>query len=65
MPEAATARGVSRRRVFEDAAPHLDGLGLIRQLWEAHPCGEAATNRSLYSRRSGATHDGVGPVLVG
>ena len=23
--------------------PHLDGLELIRQLWEAHPCREAAT----------------------
>jgi hypothetical protein len=32
-----------RRRVFADAAPDLDGLELIRQLWEAHPCGEAAT----------------------
>ena len=68
--------------------PHLDGLELIRQLWEAHPCREAATkppegdqavapacrgyetrggfsHRSVYSRGSGATHDGVGSVLVG
>ena len=42
VPETGSGRGVSRRSSGMQL-PHLDGLELIRQLWEAHPCREAAT----------------------
>ena len=83
MPEAATGRGVSKSRpdLPKDAGssrmqlPHLDGLELIRQLWKASPCGEAATKSPCAKRGNNHTPEGgvsrnavvpsaVGPLRV-
>ncbi len=71
VPQAATGRGVSQScpDFPKDAGSssmqlqHLDGLELIRQLWEAHPCAEAATKSpqgdEAVARPAGATRPGT------
>lgn len=43
MPEAATGRGVSDAGSSETRLQHLDGLELMRQLWETQACRAAPT----------------------
>jgi hypothetical protein len=68
-PEAAAGRGVSDAGSSRTELPHLDGLELIRQLWEAHPCGEATTKSpqgdEAVARPAGATRRGTAEAAGG
>jgi hypothetical protein len=59
----ATGRGVSDAGSSGMPFRHLDGLELIRQLWEAHPCGETATKSPVGDEAvappAGATRPGA------